>query len=85
MNTKLKEYEKMKEVTEAEEKNLIRKAVELCDKVERHQQWNLLPEVNALRTRGREKRKAFEEIVFNIEQIQTKLKMDRMALDMFID
>ena len=64
------------ELTEAEEKNLIRRAVELCEKAERQHQWNLVVEANTLRARGKEKRKSVEEISEKIEEIPEKKMSD---------
>ena len=76
LTSQLKEEQRTKEITEAEEKNLIRRADELCEKAERQHQWNLVVEANALRARGKEKRKALEEISSKIEEIQKKIKKE---------
>ena len=72
--SQLKEEQRAKEITEAEEKNLIRRADELCERAGRQHQWNLVVEANALRARGKEKRKAVEEISSKIGEIQKKIK-----------
>ena len=72
MTSQLKEQHRTKEITKAEEKNLIRRADELCEKAERQHQWNLVVEANALRACGKEKRKAVEEISTKIAEMQKK-------------
>ena len=76
MTSQLKEEQRTKEITEAEEKNFIKRADELCERAERQHQWNLVNEANALRARGKEKRKAVEEISSKIEEIQKNIKKE---------
>ena len=53
LTSQLKEEQRTKEITEAEGKNLIRRADELCERTERQHQWTLVVEANALRARGK--------------------------------
>ena len=63
LTSQLKEEQRTKEITEAEEKNLMRGADELCERAERQHQWNLVVEANALRAGGKEKGRLWKKSV----------------------
>ena len=69
------ECKKKEKRLEAEASSLLEKADKLCEEAEKSHKWNLLNEANALRTKGKQKRKDVEEAKKETEIAEKKLKL----------
>ena len=66
---------KKQQSLETESAQLLDKADLLCDEAETKHRWNLLMEANALRVKGKQKRKAAEDAKLLTEEAVKKLKL----------
>ena len=74
--SELKECQKKEKRLQSEASALLDKADNLCAEAEKSHKWNLIIEANALRAKGKQKRKEADEAKNEAEVMTKKLKFE---------
>lgn len=74
--SELKECQKKEKRLQSEASALLDKADDLCAEAEKSHKWNLIIEANALRAKGKQKRKEADEAKNEAEVMTKKLKFE---------